>query len=591
MFSIKRLLVTGDGKQDSEILFEPGLNIIYGPSNTGKSYVIGCIDYVFGAENPPFPSTLGYDTIQIQLAVKTGEVSITRKLGEKCVEVQSNDRRIESGKYKLAGKNNLNSVLLTLLGIEEVPQIISTKSLKHSTLSWRNILRLSLIPEKKIIEERPIYFPSQSTAVPAEIMTLVYLDSGNDFSELIPDIDLNTLKIKKSAIKDFLQSEVIHITDLIKDAENNPDYLEPSKIESEIDHISSELLSIDAQIHSSVQANKDLSLQIMEMNAELNKLRLMKGRYYELKSQYIADLERLNFIADTGSHQRVEHVKTCPFCKSKVQLENDMGYVKSALAEHHKIQLQLKDLEKVISSLLKDEKALEKELEQKATEFSDTEKIVKTKLEPYSAQLKANLNNYRTILQNQANLKWLTDQAKRITEKIKEVSNEEESSEQFETREHLSREFIDWIEKYWENTLQECAFENYSSSYFDKKMMDIVVNGQEKRYYGKGYRAFLNSIVAMGIVLYLKQNGKYSLPLLLIDSPILSLKEDVDDIERASSPMCSGLFKEFVKKQSDLQIIIIENDIPKIDYESANLILFTKSRDSGRYGFLLDVYN
>ena len=37
----------------AKLEFKKGLNIITGASNTGKSYVINCIDYLFGAENPP----------------------------------------------------------------------------------------------------------------------------------------------------------------------------------------------------------------------------------------------------------------------------------------------------------------------------------------------------------------------------------------------------------------------------------------------------------------------------------------------------------------------------------------------------------
>lgn len=47
MFYIKWLKITAnDG--ESRLMFEPGLNIIYGPSNSGKSMVLDCIDYMMG---------------------------------------------------------------------------------------------------------------------------------------------------------------------------------------------------------------------------------------------------------------------------------------------------------------------------------------------------------------------------------------------------------------------------------------------------------------------------------------------------------------------------------------------------------------
>lgn len=49
-FFIERLVVTGRGKKPSTIEFSDGLNFIVGPSNTGKSYIVECIDYLFGFE-------------------------------------------------------------------------------------------------------------------------------------------------------------------------------------------------------------------------------------------------------------------------------------------------------------------------------------------------------------------------------------------------------------------------------------------------------------------------------------------------------------------------------------------------------------
>jgi hypothetical protein len=116
---------------------------------------------------------------------------------------------------------------------------------------------------------------------------------------------------------------------------------------------------------------------------------------------------------------------------------------------------------------------------------------------------------------------------------------------------------------------------------------DVVVNGKGKETYGKGYRAFLNTIVATAFFEYLSQKGKYSPALLAFDSPILSLKEKGS--EQASDSMKSALFIYLLEHQSDGQIIIIENDIPELDYQKANVIRFAKDTQSGRYGLLESV--
>ena len=45
---IEKLVVSGGGHRTTVINFKPGLNFILGPSNTGKSLVMDCLDYMFG---------------------------------------------------------------------------------------------------------------------------------------------------------------------------------------------------------------------------------------------------------------------------------------------------------------------------------------------------------------------------------------------------------------------------------------------------------------------------------------------------------------------------------------------------------------
>ena len=45
-FFIKQISVTGEKVLFSEVSFNDGVNIIYGPSNAGKSYIINCINFI-----------------------------------------------------------------------------------------------------------------------------------------------------------------------------------------------------------------------------------------------------------------------------------------------------------------------------------------------------------------------------------------------------------------------------------------------------------------------------------------------------------------------------------------------------------------
>ena len=99
-FYIEKLVVKGAGKKDAIAEFDKELTIISGPSNTGKTTIILCIDYIFGSDNPPFARTTGYETIILFVRTENGSIQFTRKLESNKIDVVSSDDRIESGTYK-----------------------------------------------------------------------------------------------------------------------------------------------------------------------------------------------------------------------------------------------------------------------------------------------------------------------------------------------------------------------------------------------------------------------------------------------------------------------------------------------------------
>ena len=114
--------------------------------------------------------------------------------------------------------------------------------------------------------------------------------------------------------------------------------------------------------------------------------------------------------------------------------------------------------------------------------------------------------------------------------------------------------------------------------------MDIVLNGKKKSANGKGYNAYLNSAVALVLSRYMQKHAHHAPGLIVLDSPILSLKEI--DTQKPTQSMRHGLFENIVNSSEGIQTIIIENEIPEIDYSNVNLVHFTKDKCTGRYGFL-----
>ena len=164
-FYIAKLRISGDGKETSVVDFTDGLNIVCGPSNTGKSYIVEIIDFLFGSSRVPFDKTLGYDTFEMVIKTIRGTITVRRQMDARKINVTSSDRRIESGDYgTTSGKLNVNEDLwFKLMGIEdkheEIDEIIASHLKKGWTLSRISkpslaILRLAIY-EMKYLDNVP----------------------------------------------------------------------------------------------------------------------------------------------------------------------------------------------------------------------------------------------------------------------------------------------------------------------------------------------------------------------------------------------------------------------------------------------------
>lgn len=96
-FYIKSVTAKGSGKKDSTVDLRPGLNIIRGRSNTGKTVIIKCIDFCFGSKLKPFDDSFGYTTIEMKLHTGKGDITISRSLGKNQVDVVTDVPGFESG--------------------------------------------------------------------------------------------------------------------------------------------------------------------------------------------------------------------------------------------------------------------------------------------------------------------------------------------------------------------------------------------------------------------------------------------------------------------------------------------------------------
>ena len=591
-FYIEKIIVTGSGKTDSIIELSNGVNIIYGPSNTGKTYIVKCIDYMFGSEREPIDISTGYQYIKIIVRTQCGTITMSRKIGENKIEVSSNDNNVPSGKYATkASRTNydktINSVWLSLIGINDLHLVISNENYKKQILSWRTFSHMFMLTETKIISEYSAILSGRDTSNTAVIASLIFLLSGQDFAETETKDTKEIKEAKKNAVKAYINKELFRLSErnqeLLAQLKENPNI----DIAVEIEKIMAEISTNEKRINSSIEENQKILAQLYEKNENLSECNVLLNRYDELTTQYDADLKRLNFIVDGEANLNTSFSTHCPFCDGQVVVKKNQNYIDAAKSDYKKIKLQAKDLESASKELRSEKLSLEQEIGTLMAKKKSIEELIEKELKPQVFNLKEKLSTYKDAIECQKEIDILKKLSEQKTADMIENDTDEESELKFKVKEHLDYSFINELSNGIKSFLENCNYDNLLSVIFDKADMDIVINGKKKSSNGKGYNAYFNSVVAIVLSRYMESKAKYSPDFLVLDSPILSLKEK--ETKKPSETMRNTLFENIVDNQKGIQTIVIENEIPEINYKDANIIHFTKEKNNGRYGFLLDV--
>ena len=508
-FYIEKIIVTGSGKTDSIIELSNGVNIIYGPSNTGKTYIVKCIDYMFGSEREPIDISTGYQYIKIIVRTQCGTITMSRKIGENKIEVSSNDNNVPSGKYATkASRTNydktINSVWLSLIGINDLHLVISNENYKKQILSWRTFSHMFMLTETKIISEYSAILSGRDTSNTAVIASLIFLLSGQDFAETETKDTKEIKEAKKNAVKAYINKELFRLSErnqeLLAQLKENPNI----DIAVEIEKIMAEISTNEKRINSSIEENQKILAQLYEKNENLSECNVLLNRYDELTTQYDADLKRLNFIVDGEANLNTSFSIHCPFCDGEVVVKKNQNYIDAAKSDYKKIKLQAKDLESASKELRSEKLSLEQEIGTLMAKKKSIEELIEKELKPQVFNLKEKLSTYKDAIECQKEIDILKKLSEQKTADMIENDTDEESELKFKVKEHLDYSFINELSNGIKSFLENCNYDNLLSVIFDKADMDIVINGKKKSSNGKGYNAYFNSVVAIVLSRYME---------------------------------------------------------------------------------------
>ncbi len=606
-FFIKRITVSSDRKKDSNIEFKDGLNIIVGPSNTGKSYVIKCINFIFGGSDCPFGKLeTGYNTVCMTLENEDNDyINIERKIvdgkngekGDSNVKITSSI--LEYNNKKL-NKNGYTDFLLSLLGIKKPHKVISDEdTYKTKNLTLRSLFHLFYLDEQNIFESSSPFYSPKFKTVTYTLMGLLFIITGNDYNELIPKYtkeEIEKRKNQKIGVINYLKNKQNELNNNKIELENRIKSLENINIEEKINSIADEIELIESEIISISNKDREIIKRKSEIALQLNEAKILNEQYAKLHSLYESDIKRLLFIIDGEEKKKANKtLSKCPLCNNNIE-DTEKGPLKgAATVELERVKIQLQDLKEAEIDLKNEIKEIENQIKEINEEHNSFIALINRELKPKSQELKKALNSYLSFSNMNSDLQALIDIIKTINNELIEKDTEtEESLLPFKAKNMIDSEIWKKLNENFEQMVIECNYPGNPIARISIDTMDAVVNNKAKKDEGKGYRAFLNTIMLFNLMKFLEINGKYPFRFLFLDSPILSLKEnslEMSEEEQTTGGMREALFRYMVNNCGENQVIIAENEIPQnVDYTNANLIEFTKNKEKGRYGFFESYY-
>lgn len=597
-YYISRIEVSGFGKKTSIVELNRGVNLIHGASNTGKSRVIACIDYLFGSKIIPLDKDeTGYDTVSVRFEDGSGNwLNATRKIidgenGPTCdvkVDVDSNIDGIKAGEYKTSD-NSYNSILMSLIGVYETPKIISSRKGKPRNLTFRTFIHQFFMKEENIFTTNTIIANPRYPNITLDISALNFLLTGEK-ADIETFIDPEIRKAKKAAVVDYINEKILELSRRNAELENELSEDASVDIENRVNTIVAEMESIQDKMSKADEQMRSLVSEMYDVGNRLEEAHFLKERYGNLHSQYEADINRLDFIIDGNTKVGVRKGRErCPVCDHKLQGVKDRSSLMDvSIVERKKTKKQLEDLMIVEDELALEISSLENQLLEIDRQQKEAEGLLKSELKPRLLELQSLLTKYAKISAVHSEMSAMRKLSGTLSDDVLQRESELESDENYNAKAQFDEDLFEKLSHSFDNAVSQCAYPHYIDAYVSRDTFDVVVNGRHKKQQGKGYRAFLNSLFAFVLMKFMEENALYPVNMLVLDSPILSLKEnDMAESESATKSMKSGLFKYMIDNCEECQLIIAENQLPDdVDYSNTTMIPFSKNSMNGRYGFL-----
>ena len=604
-FIFRKLAFTGGTKATCKLDFVDGVNVIYGASNSGKSYTIKALDFMCGARSalPEITELRGYETCWLEQDLPmTVRVSLSRAVRggdfEVFVDPFDRTRHTQPARTFSATHGNPNSLSRFLLGelaIVDDKQIATTLNGKKAGFSFRHFAAYVFTEETPMMAEwSPIKIDTQSTDT-FDKNVLKFILTGIDDFGIVETPNPNEQRIanagKIEIVEELIEAAIADLHRLFPEDEA-VDKLQIVAQETILSNTSEEQHAKLAEYQTELDRLRRQRRRCLEMRDEFEErageITSTLGRFGLLASVYESDVERLEALEEGAAALMAGARRPCPLCGAEPEHQHEvhgLGHVersrRAVAAEISKIRVERADLGKATASLKAEGEGLATRIARLSGQIADMEGTI-DELLPLEVSTRESYEALDIARQGFRNALNLLDRIESLENRKKELETfKAKGTRRASVAVGVGGEIGFELAQIAQSVLRAWRFPGDPTVSFDDKTHDILIDGKNRRGNGKGVRALMNAAFKISVLVYCRAKGLPHPGIVALDSPLLSYRDPINsrhgalsgDEELVVKSALKEYFYRYLLELSDTtQFIIIENDPPPVDLGPRSMV-------------------
>jgi hypothetical protein len=611
---LRRLTFTGQHAKVAELAFGRGLYVLYGASNTGKTFGLKSLDFMLGSSTPlpSFTEREPYERAWLALDLpKYGTATLRRALAGGPFELFPGDIQAANGRnatqlsarHDPSNTNNLSQFLLEEIGLGG-REIVTDVNGKKRALSFRDLSRYCIVDETSIQGENSPAISGQFQLGTSEKSVFRLLVTGHDDHAVVPVVDPRTFRAANAGKVEVLNDMIAALDEDLTADYQDPGHLpdQHRRLEETWQAAQSELEAARGSIRS-LQSNKwETANLITRLKRRREEIEINVARFEQLRDVYDSDVQRLEAIEEAGFLLSLGGDRDCPLCGASPEHQrvahgiDEIERAQSAAgAEIFKIRQQSNELSATVQDLHTEAGQIDEQLETAEADLTQTEKRLED-LAPSASTARQRVNEILFVRDQVQRGLSLIQQRTGLIERRDYLVNLRPPTKAEKPRLELPSSALHEFAQTVSATLTEWHFPGERHVSFDEATFDLRIDGKLRRDNGKGVRAVTHAAFKVALLLFCHERNLPHPGFLVLDAPLLTYRDPIrskegplsaDEQEFRETSLKDYFFEHLSKNSARGQFVVIENiDLPPNIYRLAQVDTFTNDPLSGRQGLL-----